>query len=222
MKKAKPEKFYNHDIWFAIDTESYKSLKRILKDGADPNCENGFGNSPLHVACFRESIESIKILLKHGAEINKEGMFRATPLHKLCSYARHITVDCVKILLDKGADCNIKDISGRIPLHYAVMWSNIGVVKLLVEAGSFLDTKDNMGLTPWDVALTELARRGGNITEMFTEVLGYIKTSTERYKNMKTIIPLLCMRTFIEDSVFYNDFLPMDVFKVIIGLVLKK
>ena len=52
-------------------------------------------------------------------------------------------------LLQRGADPNKeKGFSGSTPLHLAVMEKNVDLVRMLLEKGAHLETKDDDGSTP--------------------------------------------------------------------------
>ena len=52
-------------------------------------------------------------------------------------------------LLQRGADPNKrKGSSGSTPLHLAILEKNLNLVKMLLEKGAHLETKDDYGSTP--------------------------------------------------------------------------
>lgn len=65
--------------------------------------------------------------------------------------ALHLADDgpsCATVLLRHGADPEARDGAGRTPLHWAVVAGNVGVARLLLEAGSPADVMDDDGGTP--------------------------------------------------------------------------
>eukprot|EP00291_Cryptomonas_curvata_P012176 CAMPEP_0172203058 /NCGR_PEP_ID=MMETSP1050-20130122/31043_1 /TAXON_ID=233186 /ORGANISM="Cryptomonas curvata, Strain CCAP979/52" /LENGTH=255 /DNA_ID=CAMNT_0012881171 /DNA_START=185 /DNA_END=950 /DNA_ORIENTATION=- len=56
------------------------------------------------------------------------------------------------ILSQKGVDKNPRTLQGNTPLHLAALNNREPAIKLLVNNGVDLDCKNNMGLTPADVA----------------------------------------------------------------------
>jgi ankyrin repeat protein len=67
-------------------------------------------------------------------------------------------IEAVKLCLERGADVNAADEDGLTALHHAVVRGS-GVVRLLVDHGARLDTKDKHGRTPLDVAQGVMAPR---------------------------------------------------------------
>jgi ankyrin repeat protein len=59
-------------------------VKKLLKNGADINMTNKYGNTPFHLACSEGYTEIVKLLLEKGANINTVDKFDQTPLHIAC------------------------------------------------------------------------------------------------------------------------------------------
>ncbi len=221
LKRFKGEKHYEPKLSPAVSRGDIFLVQELLKDGADPNISEPYGFYPLHLAAWSFH-EMIKYLIYGGALVNQINCDGNTCLHLVFGdYNR--SYERVKILLENGANCNIKNNLGSIPLHNITDETEIETVKLLVEAGSRLDAVNNEGLTPFDVVNRELEKnKFKSITVQFFEVVTYLEEATRKYKLKKIVILLLCIRTFIDDSTLYKDYLPLDTFKEIIGLVLKK
>ena len=67
-------------------------------------------------------------------------------------------IEAVTLCLERGADVNAADEDGLTALHHAVVRGS-SVVRLLVEHGAALGTKDKHGRTPLDVAQGVMAPR---------------------------------------------------------------
>jgi ankyrin repeat protein len=110
------------------------------KKGADVNCQDNNGETPLLQAVAHGKIEIVSFLLENGADANfRSGFESQTPLE--CAIARGYE-GCVKILLDKGADVNLRDEKGRTPLTF--------VCALLADAGD-----DKTRYSPVELLLVE-------------------------------------------------------------------
>ena len=123
--------------------------------GADPN-------RAAEVAAVLFEMEAVKALLKRGARITlplAAALGRTDEVHRLLAKAgpeeRHLALalasqyghaDIVELLLDAGEDPNrFNPLGGHshcTPLHQAALCGHLEVVKLLVERGAKLDTKD--------------------------------------------------------------------------------
>ncbi len=91
---------------------------KLLSAGADPNVNNGWGETPLHWACRpRISLENIKILLAYNANPNiydTAGLYLIptsyeTPLHNLCAASHSADKQiALKLLLAHGANFSLE------------------------------------------------------------------------------------------------------------------
>lgn len=109
-----------------------------------------------------------ELILQHGFDVNDiQGQDRSL-LH---GAANRGTVKAVKWLLEHGADPNSLDAFGRTPLHVCAMRNtSTQVAKLLIEAGSAVNTNDSAGKTPFDYA-SENSRT--NVAEYLKSVTVY-------------------------------------------------
>ncbi|KXZ44824.1 hypothetical protein GPECTOR_62g939 [Gonium pectorale] len=81
--------------------------------------------------------------------MNLEGAF---PLHDACSLDDG-AVSEVRALLLGGYDINTKANDGTSALHKAVDLGKVDVVKLLLQKGADLESQNQTGMTPFDVAV---------------------------------------------------------------------
>ena len=91
-------------------------VRALINDGANVNCTNEYGWTPLHCAVFRNCLACTKLLLEHNADIDKRTGNGSTAAHVAASRG-HLTI--LKCLLDNGASVTITDASGWLPLHLA-------------------------------------------------------------------------------------------------------
>jgi truncated hemoglobin YjbI len=115
-------------------------VELLLRHGADPNAEDGYGHPPLYYvgnSCRRESgAEVVRVLARGGADVNqRDRVKRCAPLHMA---ARRGNVRVAAALLECGADPAIPDIAGVTPLQRAINCRKPAVAELLRswEAGS--------------------------------------------------------------------------------------
>ncbi|XP_035233392.1 ankyrin repeat family A protein 2-like [Stegodyphus dumicola] len=94
-------------------------IQLLLENGSRSilNKCDGFGRTPLRIACSQSSPEVVQYLLENGADIQNEGCLLLTALnHKCRSYIHRI----ISMLLDYGADVNQCSSRGTTPLLMAV------------------------------------------------------------------------------------------------------
>jgi hypothetical protein len=116
VRGAKPVDPYReasqYDSVLNAAIEYPEALKYLLAQGLDPNVTNGFGKTPLMYAAQYDQLESARILLEAGADPNA-----ATFLPEdTCFYTLRS--------------------SGVTALHYAVRYSSVPLIQLLVANGA--------------------------------------------------------------------------------------
>ena len=133
-------------------------LEYMLKEGANPNYVNAYGNTPIIYAAMARQKEAIKLLMQHGADVNQAKAFGVSIFKLSCIYGDEM----VKTMLTShNADVN------KIYSNLAVKTHNqnttalmsfaekcqLSSVKILVENGADISVKDSKGLTAIDYAI---------------------------------------------------------------------
>ena len=82
-------------------------LVLLLEYGARAQVANEYGDTPLHIACFRRNYEASEILLQSGADPNVQNSRKGeTPLH-VAVYSG--SAEIVELLLRHGANMDIQN-----------------------------------------------------------------------------------------------------------------
>ena len=128
--------------------------KLLIERGADIESKNMYGKTPLHWGMFLYIIYSVEVTF-------------------LCKASQEGRIEVAKLLVKRGADVESKTEYGGTPLIIGIFlnyvfnfnyffilftassWDNIEVVKLLVERGADVESKDHNGWTPlhWGIFL---------------------------------------------------------------------
>ncbi|MCK5563622.1 MAG: ankyrin repeat domain-containing protein [Planctomycetes bacterium] len=156
---------------YAVEMGDLKMLKLLIENGADINKINqdkgrfdsgivtdqghepgkkaGFG--VLHyAACLEnENIEITKYLISKGADLNVKNIELGLPPIVIALYnSNHETA---KVLVEAGAELNYKPMysdSKENIIHYAARRGRVDQIKMLLELGIDIETKDEEGNTP--------------------------------------------------------------------------
>ncbi|KAM5253011.1 ankyrin repeat and SOCS box protein 3 isoform 6-T11 [Hipposideros larvatus] len=111
--------------------ENAEIIKLLLKKGANKECQDDFGITPLFVAAQYGKLESLSILITSGANVNCQALDKATPLF-IAAQEGHTR--CVELLLSSGADpdlyCN--EDSWQLPIHAAAQMGHTEILDLLI------------------------------------------------------------------------------------------
>ena len=94
------------------------ALTRLLLEyRADPCLRNEYGDTPLHISCFRRNLRSTELLLQAGANPNEQNTRRGeTPLHVAMNTG---SPELVELLVGSGARLDIPNHKGELPLQKA-------------------------------------------------------------------------------------------------------
>lgn len=126
------------------EVSKYKDIIELLiKNGAEINSQDKFGNTPLHNATsfVEENDDVISLLLDKGAGINAENYKKWTPLHRVCLRGHQ---KIAKILLKNNINTHVRSEGGWTPLLEVVTGNFSGnrsasrkeLLKLLLEYDS--------------------------------------------------------------------------------------
>eukprot|EP01102_Stenamoeba_stenopodia_P007660 TRINITY_DN215_c0_g5_i1.p1 TRINITY_DN215_c0_g5~~TRINITY_DN215_c0_g5_i1.p1 ORF type:complete len:374 (+),score=83.82 TRINITY_DN215_c0_g5_i1:160-1281(+) len=127
----------------------------LLSKGADPVALSNDSTLPLFYFVVHDFKDSEKEIFNQLFDrlsknvINHKNNRNETALH-YAARGTDLTLS-VSALLAKGASVSIGDKRGNTALHYAVMKNNLGVVKLLLQAGADPSVKSSAG-TCFDLA----------------------------------------------------------------------
>ncbi len=92
-----------------------EEVKSLLMAGADVNCRDQVGWTPLIKAAWMGHLSIVQHLLDHGAEIDQQNDFGYTALMSAVSSGHRVII---QYLLERGAGVSLKDKYGKTVIDY--------------------------------------------------------------------------------------------------------
>ena len=109
-----------HPIFLKTSQNRRKEIEAMLMDdGADPNAQDNYENTPLHYACLEGHKSIVKTLLRYGADVNIPNKSGNTPLHVCFAFKRDAIQD---YLIEKGADVTARNNFGMDPYEVHILF----------------------------------------------------------------------------------------------------
>ncbi|XP_026869988.2 ankyrin repeat and SOCS box protein 5 isoform X2 [Electrophorus electricus] len=144
-------------LFNACSAGSVLCLELLLESGARPQVLAPCQPSPIHEASSRGHSQCVEVLIAWGIDVDYETRNMGTPLYTSCLCREFV---CARKLLDGGANVQ----RGRLmesPLHAAARKDCLSIVKLLLEFGADVNTRNLSFKRPVEVAPP------GGVTERF-------------------------------------------------------
>ena len=127
----KVKKYKNHSqLYDAVICGLEENVKRLLRNGADPNSGTGYHGYPLQAAALESNEELVKLLLSYEADINLAEEDSTSALGHACAAGER---KLVELLLDNGADPNLGNPGEKSPISKAC--SHPDILQLLLAKG---------------------------------------------------------------------------------------
>ncbi len=120
-----------------------------------PTQQQHWRNDALFAACKAGDVKAVRHALGEGADVQARDGNGITPLMyaargnrpRMSDPAATDHPDVVQLLLEHGADCNVATDSGFVALFWAARYGHERVVKVLIDKGAYVGSKDKDGTT---------------------------------------------------------------------------
>lgn len=130
----------------AVSAAKAKEVKDLLSQGAEINCKNEWGLSPLMLAAqYNPSVAVLNALIAAGADIHdQEPKYRSNALLLACNKTTNPKI--VEALLAAGAKLDERNYLGETAIIMAVNTNpEARVVTALIKAGANINDRDYQG-----------------------------------------------------------------------------
>ena len=126
-------------LHWAVRSDDFPAVERLLRAGANARAANRYGITPLSLAAANGNPAMMEILLKAGADPNA-GLPGGQTL--LMTAARSGNAEAVKILLARGGDSNaVESTNGETALMWAAAENHAEAATVLIANGAKLNTR---------------------------------------------------------------------------------
>jgi ankyrin repeat protein len=117
------------------------NVRRLLKEGANPNARFRYTILGDAVICPRRNPECVRLLLEYSAEVNPNNRFIIAPLIE----ASHgSSEECIRLLVDAGARLNVFDphfTGANTPLQSLIWWASLPLLQWVVAQGASIEMR---------------------------------------------------------------------------------
>ena len=140
----------------AVSATKAIEIHTLTRQGADVNCTNEWGLTPLMLAAqYNPHVVVLKALLKDGADLNAvEPKYRSNALHLAANKCTNPKV--IEALVEAGSDINGRNYLGETPLIMAVSQNdNTRIFSQLLASGADINICDWQGHNVMEYARLE-------------------------------------------------------------------
>ena len=124
-----------------VSSNFNQKVEFIQRHGMNYENDKWSGKTFLHIAAIHGDLELIQFLIDNGADVNAKDNngIGCSPLFDSISLNSQ-DEKCFKFLIKSGADVNMEELyRTTTPLHFAVKYSPLNFVKILLDNGAKFD-----------------------------------------------------------------------------------
>ncbi|KAL9041181.1 MAG: hypothetical protein Q9214_004199, partial [Letrouitia sp. 1 TL-2023] len=136
-------------LHWAASNGTVECVLALLESGAEVNARSVYGSTPLHHVFLQQKaqVEMIDVLIRYGADKNARTKIGTCPLAFDIPTRTKERLQNSIALIERGADINAQDFDGDSAVSLAVITSDLGLLRILIDHGAFLDNCGSHGRT---------------------------------------------------------------------------
>ena len=169
----------NRDFIRAARRNNYKTMIKLLSQGAEIESKDQDGMTALVWAAINGHREIVDFLLTHGADKETPNTVGSTPLRLAVLYNQP---EIVTTLLNYGANIESRNDDGNTPLIRAAELGHLKVSDILLNHGAHIYAKDPAGRTALDWVNTQ--NEDAHIQQNRQQIAQHINTLKSRIESV--------------------------------------
>ncbi len=120
-------------LHYAVVMNDGNLVRELLDLGADIECRNDVGHTPLMMAAYNKRRSIARLLVQRGADLTAVSAEGKTVLHYASQYG---DIELAKQVLDARVPVNAADFEGYTALHCSVINDEVEAVEMLIKHGA--------------------------------------------------------------------------------------
>ncbi|XP_065112816.1 CARD- and ANK-domain containing inflammasome adapter protein [Paramisgurnus dabryanus] len=149
MQKSMSQNEVNSALFKAVQRNLDEVVAALVDHGADINCCNELGYTPMLLAAELGNTEVFKVLVAKKARLDDRLPNQISALHLAIQSG---SMQVAQMLLDKGIDPNITGPKDQTPLHLSALHNQPALMVLLLRKGAEINSVTQDGLTALHLA----------------------------------------------------------------------
>lgn len=194
----------NKALHLAAEAGSAELVTILADEGADVNCKNDEGSTPLHWCVPPNFFETTQALLNKGADPNEPDKYGHAPLHWAITDG-----SITHLLVEHGALVDCKTNGNETPLMWSTFAGQVEVVSALLDLGASIDAQNQYGFTALHAAAytghldvaKELLRRGAGCN--IEDKDGWTALQTAIVRGQQKLVDLLTEPTWDGERILH-------------------
>lgn len=137
-------RYLDHALGRALDAGKWRTVKSLVRSGADPHRTGEFGSTVVEAAIYLDDPIFLQYVLQRGPDQRPRSETGTTPFIRSAEAGSNA---CVRALLAAGTDVNSVDAIRGTALMGAAAGNRVETLRLLLRRGASIQARDEAGNT---------------------------------------------------------------------------